>query len=564
MLPARLPLVGRAGELAEMLSALDGAVVLVGGEPGSGKSRLAGEVVSAATARGVAVLLGRADPDEGSPPLWPWLEALAGLPERALLADLTRAASPSHDAHSARTLAFDAVLAGLPDPALVVLEDLHWADASSLRLLRMTAGRPGIGILATYRTTEQTDGLRATLTDLRRHSSCRPVELGPWAAAEVALCVAAAGAHPSWTGPLTRLAAGNPLTVDALLRALDGAGRAREPAPAGGGWPWGVPDRIVDVTADRLSRLAPATRLAVEVTSLAGVGTGVEHLLLLAEREPARPVDAAAAVAAFEDGVAAGLLTRAHAEPADYDVAHALLRDAVYARMPARRRIEWHTRLADAIDAGELAGEPVTHRLRAAVDPPSRAAAVAACRAAAAESVAAIAFDRAVELLDAALALPGGDRRTRTDMELDAADAEFGAGLVEAAVRRCERTAATADPDQLVRAALVVRGIQGPHNATLVTLCDTALGALAADDEDADLGARARVLAQRALASAETVGWRDIERHGGARPPDVRGRAAVDAGPRRRHGRRRRRAPFRLIIADGAHPPPVAEPLHGR
>lgn len=148
-----------------------------------------------------------------------------------------------------------------------------------------------------------------------------------------------------------------------------------------------------------------------------------------------------------------------------FDPAHALLRDAVHARLPAARRLDWHTRLA-------------------------------------------LAFDRVVELLDAALALPGLDAATRATLRLDAAEAEFAAGLPDAAVRRCRHASdESADPATLVRAALVVRGMSGPHNSDLIDLCDTALRALPPDDR----AGRARVLAQRALARSEAVGWDGID-----------------------------------------------------
>ena len=163
----------------------------------------------------------------------------------------------------------------------------------------------------------------------------------------------------------------------------------------------------------------------------------------------------------------------------------------------------WHAELAAAIEAGELPGEPVTHRLRTATDAASCAAAVAACRRAADQAGRVLAFDRVVDLLDAARHLPGVDAATRADLELSAAAAEFASGRAETAVRRCRRVAAEgASPAQLVRAALTVRGVGGPLNTDLVLLCDAALAAL----PEHDLAGRARVLAQRALAEWDTVG----------------------------------------------------------
>ncbi|GAA2538203.1 AAA family ATPase [Pseudonocardia hydrocarbonoxydans] len=499
------PLVGRAEPLAELRAELDGggpAVLLVGGEPGIGKTRLATELVAGARC---PVLAGRADPDEGAPPLWPWLQVLAGRPERAALdAEDPRPADVPSLARAARTLAFEAVLDGLvrstADTGLVVvLEDLHWADEATLHLLRLAVGRPGLVVVGTYRSTEQGPALRDTLTELRRHGGTRTVTLRPWTVHDVAALLPA-DAHPSWAAVLARAGSGNPLQVGSLLTTLLDAGRAGTPAPADGSWPLGVPDDLADGTAARLARLDPAARLAVEVAAVAGTGCSPEHVAVLT----GEPGDAA--LAGLETGVAAGLL--AAEGPLSFAPAHALLREAVYARLPAARRLRWHARLADAVEAGELPGEAVTHRLRAATDAAGRAAAVRACRTSAAGALAATAFDRAVTLLDAALALPGGGPAVRAAVLLEAAEADFAAGRPEEAVRRCREAAALRPgPAALVRAALVVRGISGPHNADLVELCDIALQAV----DPADRAARARLLAQRALARTEVLGHDDLD-----------------------------------------------------
>src|SRR6266542_3873187 len=93
-------------------------VVLIAGEPGAGKTRLAEEAVDQARELGLACALGRASEDEGSPPYWPFLQVFRGLhgrPPAELYGGLAAAAQPS----------------GL----LVVLDDLQWADAATVRLL---------------------------------------------------------------------------------------------------------------------------------------------------------------------------------------------------------------------------------------------------------------------------------------------------------------------------------------------------------------------------------------------------------------------------------------------
>src|SRR5262245_50563692 len=183
-------LVGRDGELAELLAGLDdaacgsGRLFLLAGDPGIGKSRLAGEAAARARVRGVKVVWGRCWEAGGAPAYWPWVQALravvrgvggeelrsqlgAGAPfvaqlvaERDLRWRLGPGAPfvakggrevaerlrddrppPPIEAERARFCLFDAVAAflrsaGAGQPLMVVLDDLHAADASSILLLR--------------------------------------------------------------------------------------------------------------------------------------------------------------------------------------------------------------------------------------------------------------------------------------------------------------------------------------------------------------------------------------------------------------------------------------------
>jgi len=89
--------------------------------------------------------------------------------------------------------------------------------------------------------------------------------------------------HRSWAPLLCRTGAGLPLLITALLRDLVDTGRGDGPAPADGAWPLGVPDRLVDLTAERLARLDPAARRAVEITAVTGIGCSPAHLGRLGE-----------------------------------------------------------------------------------------------------------------------------------------------------------------------------------------------------------------------------------------------------------------------------------------
>jgi predicted ATPase len=199
--------VGRGDEVARLRSAFDaarngsGALFLVSGEAGIGKTRLAFEVSSAARAQGIRVVWGRCWEAGGAPPYWPWIEVL-----RQLLADtdgVSRVALGRHasqlarlvpeavpgaapaaapaDPDSGRFLLFDAVaatlrLASARRPVLVVLDDLHAADHVSALLLAFLARAmkdSGVVLIATYRDAEahSTPALVDALGELSRSAS---------------------------------------------------------------------------------------------------------------------------------------------------------------------------------------------------------------------------------------------------------------------------------------------------------------------------------------------------------------------------------------------------------
>jgi predicted ATPase len=162
--------VGRERELAQLTAALDdaiagrGRIVLLVGEPGIGKTRTAEQLAVVARRRGAEVLWGRCPEERGAPPYWPWVQAIgahaADSDPGALLAELGKGAGtiaeiapgiaervpgleppPAiEDPESARFRLFDSVVSFLKRasqsrPMVIALDDLHWADGSSLREL---------------------------------------------------------------------------------------------------------------------------------------------------------------------------------------------------------------------------------------------------------------------------------------------------------------------------------------------------------------------------------------------------------------------------------------------
>src|SRR5215469_12089827 len=205
-----VPIVGRGHELAQLRAALvaasggAGRLVLVSGEPGIGKTRLISAVMDMAGEYDVPVAAGSAMDDPGMPPLWPWREvarsvqALAGVLGGAAgsAAESPAAESPAAaaDSASARFVMFAAACQALAGAAanrglLVVLEDLQWADRTSLLLLRHLAGelaRTRLLIVGTFRETTGTP-LADLLPALLRTDGTRPIRLAGLSRADIAL-----------------------------------------------------------------------------------------------------------------------------------------------------------------------------------------------------------------------------------------------------------------------------------------------------------------------------------------------------------------------------------------
>lgn len=189
--PASINFVGRQRELTELRSALEqsisgrGQLVMVFGDAGIGKTRMVQELAVGAEAQGVRVLWGRCYDGEGAPPYWPWVQALNALLGRSdpqeLRADLGAGASdvsellpdlrdilpnleppPTLEPERARFRLFNSVTTFLRNisrrvPLVVVLDDLHWADRSSLMLLQFLSqqlGDSSLMVVGTYRDVE--------------------------------------------------------------------------------------------------------------------------------------------------------------------------------------------------------------------------------------------------------------------------------------------------------------------------------------------------------------------------------------------------------------------------
>ena len=551
------PFVGRAGELAALTADLDaavggrGGVVLVAGEPGIGKTRLAEELAARATARGALVLWGRCWEGAGAPSFWPWVQIVrayvqvqagdpaslrhdlgAGAADIAQLVPAVRdripdlPAPPPLEPEAARFRLFDSLAgflrtAAARRPLLLVLDDLHWADVPSLALLRfMSRELEGTGslVVGSYRQSEVGQGhpLLAAVADLARGQH-RWLLLGGLGQRDVASFVAlVAGAEPSdeLAAEVYRQTDGNPFFVTEVVRLLASQGRldpaARGAAVLGGG----LPEGVRAVVAERLGHLSDDCRRILEVAAVVGrdfelrvlqlaSGLDTERLLvLLEEAEAARVV-----------GAIPGGLSR-------WRFAHALVRGVLYENLLAVQRVHLHRLVAEALetvyaaDSGPHLAELAHHLAEAAAGREETAArAVQMATLAGRRALEVLAWEDAAELFGRALAAlelaerPGPQQRC--ELLLAVGEARMAASDVPAARTAYQQAGELArrigSPEALARAGLGLGSefTSGVVDAVQVGLLEDALTALG----KADSPLRARVLAglARALVSTPQV-----------------------------------------------------------
>lgn len=529
---------------------------LIGGEAGSGKSRLVHEFARQAADDGFLVLYGACD-SEVRRPYGPFADALDQLVRELgddaltalgatgeelapLLADLphggerpaAQAADPDTQRHRLHAAVGDLLaLAGDRTPLVVVIEDCHWADTPSLLLLRHLArGASGARalVVTTFRDTEAEvpEPLSATLVDLRRSEGVVRLRLAGLSAEEIAEFVARAAGDdsapdlPLVARMLSELTGGNPFLMTEVWRTL----LESESLPVKGAEPrladalaeLGSPEGVREVVSQRLARLSTATTGLLELAAVAGPEFDLSAL------EPAG-LSAANRAEALEEALAHGMIEEVPSARLAFRFTHELVRRALYDRMPRLRRAELHLRVAEALEREHVTGSTrglaeLAHQFGAAapVDGPQRAIeySLLAGRAA----LRALAFDEAAARFAFALALGIDDVRRLADTQLELGTARFRAGGSYDAMGAFRSAAQIGrdigDPSLLARAAVGFEEAcwrPGITDEGAVELLEEASRAL----PDADSELRVMVLAGlgRAHAFIGNYAASDVVRH---------------------------------------------------
>lgn len=529
-MPTPVPVVGRRSEREALRAALDaagagtGAVVLVTGPAGIGKTRMLEVLADDAAAARTPVVWARCPAEQGAPPLWPWQRALdasgAGAAEVDVALASMSGATPE-DTAATRLLVYAAVTDALVDAAapaglVVVLEDLHWADAASLGLLRHLAADVRRSRLLVVGSARDGGGTLADgLAELVPQPGVELVPLAPLTVAGVAAYLSAAAGQvvdPAVVALVHERSGGNPLYVRTLARVLGPDLLDSAPTPGQ------LARRLLGSTEVRhlvAAVLRPLDEPVRQLLRVAGVlGEEVQPELLGAVAElPGAQVEAH-----LDAAGAAGLLTAVPDAPGRLRFAHALVRDGVLAELAEADRRRWHARAAAvleqrAAEQPDLAGQVAFHGLRGAAGPEQLQAAVRWARSAAGRA-APYAPEEAARLLAAALpAAAGIDLAQHAELLVELAAAEYRAGWMTTSLEHSRQAAEVAEltdrPDLLAAAALVLRGVG--HPATAAVLVELSERALRRGPHPP--ATQARLLAQRALADAE-LGLREPARNG--------------------------------------------------
>ena len=533
--------VGRAAELALLAAQAaaasrgEGRVVLIGGEPGIGKTRLAGEAAARAAAAGMRCVRSRAVPDEGCPPYWMFGQVVRELavdyepngPQRADLEVLAPTAGPDasppdapseappetrSDALAGRRFAvFESVRGYLTGAAaatglVLMFDDVHWADAPSLRLLRHLStglGAARLLLLITYRDTETVgrDELTAFLAALAREEAVSRIRLTGLSQDEVAAQLAAvtgAAVAPEVAAAIGRRTRGNPFFVGELgrLHRANSRGASSEGASSDGSSPGSLPEAVRDAVRVRLHDLTPACREVLCAAAVLGADLDPAAVAAVSGRE------VTAVLAALDEAAAAGLVVSG----AGWSFGHDLVRETARLELPTAERLAVHARMGSYLRGHPLRGQAdaapavIAHHLLESLPAGDAAEAARWAERAASAAMGQLAWeDAAVLYARAVRAWPGAGPADRCRRlcglalaRLRGFDLEGGSSTLREAA---EAARSAGDPVLIGEVALVMEGYTDPGWVSLgKALCDEALAGL----PGADAPLRARLLARRA------------------------------------------------------------------
>jgi tetratricopeptide (TPR) repeat protein len=466
-----------------------GGLVLVAGEPGIGKTSLIAELAARCT--GVHAVWGSCWEGEGAPALWPWIQILRELARKRpvardqgmlgrLVPELGEAvpAAEQIDEHT-RFLLFDAVAAFLSSsarsaPLLLVLDDLHWADTSTLLLLGFLIPelrKARIAVVGTYRDVEVPAGhvlhrILSARSALVRLTGLERVEV-----ADLVRLVTSADPSAKIAEEIHRATGGNPFFVREMLRFQEAAT---------------LPDSVGEAIRRRVERLSPECRTLLSAASVVGQRVRLDVLARVVTMEP------------FAEALGARLMEEDDAALGTVRFPHAVVREVLYRDLRPDQRMALHRRVGEALETLSADEAELAHHFAQSALLGTASKAVEYAEKAGQRALAMLAYDEAAAHFDRALALlPSTEEARRAELLIGLGRATRAAGRAEQSHAALERAAQLAVKPELLATAALEFGIEftaGIVDQAEVRLLEQALTVLPAGDQPL----RARVLARLA------------------------------------------------------------------
>ncbi|MDQ3980482.1 MAG: AAA family ATPase [Actinomycetota bacterium] len=536
-------IVGRQAELARLRAVWDEAragtlrLVLVAGDPGVGKTRLVSELMRVAHRQGATVVAGRCA-RAGAAPYGPFVEAIERVmatrsgawvhahvnahgpgilrlfPDLAArIGDEVLDPQTNSRPHLLRALAAAIVDLDPRNPVLLVIEDLHWAQRSTVLLLQqlIEESTGAVLVVGTYRDAAiyPSHPLAAFLDQLPAEPRAERLVLAHLSAPAISTLLidrahVPAKAASALAVDLWRATEGDPLLLSEFLRDLLGSGALEEGTMRTDALhDVDIPQHVAELVLRRVARCQKATRRTLEVASVVGAAFGAEVVAILADKK------ASELRSALDEAVAQALIVRTDSSRGVYRFCHELFRDAIYESVPANRRVRLHDQLAEVLAHPErrqsVSPALLVHHLAAAAPVGECPEAVSYAQAAAQAARDVLAFEEAAGFYGQALAFlgPHGNPGIRAELLMALGEANFRADESARARQSYLQAAAVArahqDGPRLGRAVLglgEVLGIWGA-DARLIGLLEEAI---ALNPDDASL--KAKLIARLAQARA--------------------------------------------------------------
>jgi len=463
--PGTSGFVGREREMGELRAALEdamsgrGRLVLLAGEPGIGKTRMTQELASHAEQQGAQVLWGWCYEEEGAPPYWPWVNPIRTYvqqcdaerlrsemgPGASDIADVISEVgdklpglqpSPPLEPEQARFRLFGSVATFLKNVAqsqslMLVLEDLHWADRSSLLLLEFLAREMGASRLLVVGTSRDVEvsprsQLTQTLGNLVREQHFRRIQLGGLTQQEVGQYVEANSGVTLQGGAaevVHRRTEGNPLFVSEVVRLLRPAEMTEDRA-----WAETIPEGVRDVISRRLSRLSEPCVQVLRTASVIGRDFGFKLLNGLSS-----DISEDRLLEAIDEAQAAHIIDEVPEEIEHYQFSHALIQETLAGELTVSRRVRLHARIGEALETlhgsnSEAHAAELAHHFAEAIPVAGTAKLVHYSLLAGQQAMGAYAHEEALAHFQRGLTAKEGQ-----PIDLDTAALLFGLGRAQAA-----------------------------------------------------------------------------------------------------------------------------------